>query len=125
MVFLVDMCHRNFEDSYARTRLPQLTNDDNLNNTIYQKLMQIKARNYDNKIKLLNLQATLAKQCCNNRKVTYEKKYQETMDRIREKAFTIREKLDALKKSRIPNRKVLHHDSDRGQKAVNELMQVT
>ena len=76
LLYLNEMCFQNFSDSLARTKLPQPFYDQNLNSTIMEKLLSIKDKNQKLKIRVLNMQATLAKQNSNSRKVTYEKKYQ-------------------------------------------------
>ena len=71
------------------------------------------------------MQASLAKQHSNNRKVTLEKKYQETMDQIKDKSFGIREKLSKLKRSNTFNRKVVNCEADKTKTVMNQLKNVT
>lgn len=84
-----------------------------------EKLLAIKEKNHELKIRILNMQASLAKQNSNNRKVTLEKKYQETMDQIKDKSFGIREKLSKLKRSNTFNRKVVNCEADKTKTVMN------
>ena len=56
-----------------QTRLPRPKNDENLNATIQEKLMTIKLRNQELITRVLNMQATLAKQNFSNRKSVHER----------------------------------------------------
>ena len=56
-----------------QTRLPRPKNDENLNATIQEKLMHIKFRNQELITRVLNMQATLAKQNFSNRRSVHER----------------------------------------------------
>lgn len=97
LLFLLDMCYQNFGNALTTTKLPNPVRSDNLTTTIYEKLMAIKSKNLEFQIKLLNFKATLAKQYPKKRQTTYQQKYAETMESIREKSLGIREKLSRLR----------------------------
>ena len=56
-----------------QTRLPRPKNDENLNATIQEKLMTIKLRNQELITRVLNMQATLAKQNFSNKRSVHER----------------------------------------------------
>lgn len=73
------MSMQNYGKSMLRLKLPQPTINDNLTNTIHEKLMTVKSKNRELTIKMLNLQATIAKNNSSSRRSKYESQYTRNM----------------------------------------------
>jgi hypothetical protein len=71
LIYLLQLSLQNFGESLVRLRLPKPLHDENLSSTIYEKLLAVKAKNHELTIRLLNLQAGLAKQNLNHRKTPH------------------------------------------------------
>lgn len=125
LIFLLEMCYKNFGESLLRTKLPEATKSDYLSSTIYEKVMAIKARNLDLTTKLLNMKATFSKQFPKRRQTLHESKYQQIIDGIREKSFGIREKLSRLRGYQTGKNKLVGSDNWRAREATASLKEVT
>lgn len=87
--------------------------------------MTIKLRNQELITRVLNMQATLAKQNFSNKRSVHERQYNKCLEGIRQKSMSIKQKTMQLKKFEKPKKRIVDVGGQQAKKATVELKKLT